>query len=132
MLLHLKEPLFKRYISMSGTALIISPLPPQVPEFVYANAMKSLGAQELSSQERIQKLLDLPAQDLASLIPPSLPLMPVTDGDLLPGPVNFEQMSSKEDPSGVPMPGRQWCEELLIGDCQFDVCFLNFSLRKKC
>jgi hypothetical protein len=109
---------------MSGTTLMLQPLPPQVPEFVYATAIKSVGAEELSSQERIQNLLDLPAEDLATLIPPTLPLIPVVDGDIIPGNVNFEQMSSKDDPSGVPMPGRKWCEELLIGDCQFDVSFL--------
>jgi hypothetical protein len=108
---------------MSGTTLMLQPLPPQVPEFVYANAIETLGAQDLSSRDRIKKLLDLPAKDLATLIPPNLPLLPVVDGEIIPGTANFDQMLSKEDPSGVPIPGRQWCEELLVGDCQFDVSY---------
>lgn len=98
----------------------MQPLPPPVSEFVYSVAIKSLGAEELSSKERIQKLLDLPADQLATFLPPGLPLMPIVDNDLIPGNLNFGEVSSKEDPA-VPMPGRKWCEELLVGDCQFDV-----------
>ena len=120
LLLHSKEPLFKRYISMSGTTLMMQPLPPQVPEFVYSTILKSLDAEELSSNERIKKLLSLSDTEVATLAPPSLPLLPVVDHDLIPGNVNFAQISSKQGPP-ISIPGRHWCEELLIGDCQFDV-----------
>jgi hypothetical protein len=123
LLLHSKEPLFKRYISMSGTSLMLQPLPPFLPEIVYSAVIKSLGAEELSNQDRIKMLLDLPNDKLAILVPPGLPLLPVVDNDLIPGNLNFAQVSSKETPS-VSLPGRTWCEEVLVGDCQFDVSFL--------
>jgi hypothetical protein len=107
---------------MSGTTLMMQPLPPQVPEFVYAAIIQSLGAEELSTEGRIEKLLSLSDTELATLAPPSLPLLPIVDYELIPGNINFAQISSKEGPS-VSMPGRHWCEELLIGDCQFDVSF---------
>jgi hypothetical protein len=126
LLLHSKEPLFKRYISMSGTTLMLQPIPPFLPELVYSAVIKSLGAENLLSGERIKMLLDLSDHELATLVPPSLPLLPVVDNDLIPGNLNFVQVSSKESPS-VSQPGRTWCEELLIGDCQFDVSLLNLT-----
>jgi hypothetical protein len=124
LLLHTKEPLFKRYISMSGTALMLQPLPPPVSEFVYSNVIKSLGAEDLSSQERIKKLLDLPNDELATIVPPNLPLLPIVDGGVIAGNFGYAEISSEEGPA-VSMPGRSWCEELLIGDCQFDVSSLQ-------
>jgi hypothetical protein len=108
---------------MSGTSLMLQPLPPFLPEIVYSAVIKSLDAGELSIQERIKMLLDLPNDKLAILVPPGLPLLPVVDNDLIPGNLNFAQVSSKETPS-VSLPGRTWCEEVLVGDCQFDVSFL--------
>jgi hypothetical protein len=109
---------------MSGTTLTLQPIPPFLPEVVYSSVIKSLDAEGLSSEERIKKLLDLSNHELATLVPPGLPLLPVVDNDLIPGNLNFTQVSSKENPS-ISQPGRNWCEELLIGDCQFDVSFLN-------
>jgi hypothetical protein len=122
LLLHSEEPLFKRYISMSGTSLMLQPLPPFLPEIVYSAVIKSLDAEGVSSQERIKKLLDLPNDKLAIFVPPGLPLLPVVDNDIIPGNLNFDQVSSKQTPS-VSLPGRTWCEEVLVGDCQFDVSF---------
>jgi hypothetical protein len=116
---------------MSGTTLMLQPLPPPVPEFVYSAVIKSLGAESLSSEERIEKLLELSDDQLATLVPPSLPLLPVVDHEIIPGNLNFAQVSSKDDPS-VSLPGRDWCEELLIGDCQFDVSFLLLTPCKRC
>ncbi len=113
---------------MSGTTLMLQPLPPPVSEFAYASVIKSLGAEELSSQDRIKKLLDLPPAELTTLIPPNLPLLPVIDHEIISDAVDFEQVSSKEDYSSVLTPRRKWCEELLIGDCQFDVSFLVIYL----
>jgi hypothetical protein len=108
---------------MSGTALMLQPLPAPVADFVYSNVIKSLGAEELSTQERIKKLLDLSSDELATLVPPGLPLLPIVDHEVISGNFNFAEISSKEGPTGVALPGRGWCEELLIGDCQFDVSY---------
>jgi hypothetical protein len=105
---------------------MLQPLPPFLPEIVYSAVIKSLDAEDLSSEERIKKLLDLPNDKLAILVPPGLPLLPVVDNEIIPGNLNFDQVSSKETPS-VSLPGRTWCEEVLVGDCQFDVSFLRSS-----
>ncbi len=118
--LHSQEPLFKRYVSMSGTSLMMKPLPPPVSEFAYSYAIEFFGLKDLSASERINALLELPVEKLLS-VPPNIPFLPITDGDLIPGAATFAQISSPEDPNSH-MVGRNWCKDLLIGDCQFDVC----------
>jgi len=120
LLLHSTEPLFKRYMSMSGTSLTMKPLPPPVSEFAYSSVIDMFGLKGLSGSERIKALLELPAEKLLS-VPPNIPLMPVIDGDLIRNTLDFAHVSSKEDSSELDMPGRKWCKDLLIGDCQFDV-----------
>jgi hypothetical protein len=107
---------------MAGTSLIGKPLPPPVSEFAYASVIEALGLQTHSEHDRVDALLKVPVGKILALFPPfSLPLMPVVDGDLIPGPVSFPQISSKVDQPGFSLPGKKWCEELLIGNCQFDV-----------
>jgi len=130
LLLHSTEPLFKRYMSMSGTSLTMKPLPPPVSEFAYSSVIDMFGLKGLSGSERIKALLELPAEKLLS-VPPNIPLMPVIDGDLIRNTLDFAHVSSKEDSSELDMPGRKWCKDLLIGDCQFDGSIGSFMLGPK-
>ncbi|KAK0110047.1 hypothetical protein ONS95_002707 [Cadophora gregata] len=130
LLLHSVEPLFKRYMSMSGTSLMIKSLPPPVSEFAYSSVIDILGLRELSGPERIKALLELPVGKLLS-VPPTIPLLPVIDGDLIRNAVDFAHVSSKEDSPELDMPGRKWCQDLLIGDCQFDGSIGTFLLGPK-
>ncbi|KAL5317254.1 hypothetical protein ACEPPN_014349 [Leptodophora sp. 'Broadleaf-Isolate-01'] len=130
LLLHSTEPLFKRYVSMSGTSLTIKPLPLPVSEFAYSSVIETLGLKDVSGSERMKALLDIPVEKLLS-VSPNIPLMPVVDGDLIPSTVNFAQISSKDDDPALDMPGRKWCQDLLIGDCQFDGSIGSFMLGPK-
>lgn len=99
---------------------MIKPLPPPVSEFAYSAIIELFGLKELSPPERIKALSELPIEKLLS-VPPNIPLIPVTDGDLIPGAATFAQISSSADPNSH-LVGRNWCKDMLIGDCQFDVC----------
>jgi hypothetical protein len=109
---------------MSGTSLMIKPLPLPVSEFVYASIMQALGLEGLSGSERVKALLEVPSEKLVAL-PPNLPLLPIIDNTLITDVVMFSQISSKSEI--LALPGRKWCDDLLIGDCQFDVSSIPTS-----
>lgn len=106
---------------MSGSTLLVKPLPLPVSEFVYASVVKALDLENLSGPERVKAILEIPIKDLLEKIPPTMPLMPVVDGDIIPGVPTFSQISDKAEDPTYPIPGKQWCKSLMIGDCQFDV-----------
>lgn len=116
-------------VSMSGTSLFMKPLPPPVSEFVYASVIELFGLKELSATEQVKALLELPVEKLLS-VPPGVPLMPVID-ESLQSALTFKQMSSREHDPSLDLPGRKWCKELLIGDCQFDVGHFHVRTRSK-
>lgn len=120
-LLHSIEPLFESFISMSGSSLALKALPLSVCEFAYASVVKILGLENLSSENRVKKLLEMPIEDLNKIIPRSTPLMPVMDSSIILGAATFSQVLNKLDEPILPMPGRHWCKNLMVGDCQFDV-----------
>ena len=113
-----EEPLFKRAISMSGTPIMLKPLPISVTETAYSTMMKELGLEGASTEERIQKLLTINADELVSKTPMTVPLLPFVDGDIIPTTTSFKKLSTGADFS---LPGQKWCPELMIGDCQHDV-----------
>jgi hypothetical protein len=103
------------------------PLPPPVSEFAYASVVEGLGLGAYSEHDRVEALVKTSVETLLARFPTfSLPLMPVVDGDLIPGPASFPQISVKTDQPTFPIPGKKWCEELLIGDCQFDVSVRDY------
>jgi hypothetical protein len=55
---------------------------------------------------------------------PSDALLPAVGGDLGLKPHTYAEIY--EGPSGsLNLPRREWCEEIMIGDCQMDVRFLS-------
>jgi hypothetical protein len=120
-LLHSAEPLFESFVSMSGSSLMLKALPLPVSEFAYESVVKTLGLEDLSSEDRVKTLLEIPLEDLLEKMPPSTPLMPVMDNDIILGAPTFQQISNKLDDPILPIPGRHWCNNLVVGDCQFDV-----------
>lgn len=132
--LYSTEPLFKRCISVSGTPLMLAPLPASATDIGYDMVIKSLGLDLVSAAERITKLLTIPAEELIAKVPQTVPMMPFTDGNIIPGPPTFEIVSSASEHNDLPTPGRKWCESLMIGDCQFDGQIFSLMLlshRKK-
>ncbi|KAF2462453.1 para-nitrobenzyl esterase [Lineolata rhizophorae] len=113
--LHLQgeEPLFERIVSMSGTSLMLKPLPPPVSEFAYAGVVEALGLKELEPAEQVKKLVEMPAEELMAKIPPSVPLLPCVDGDMVKAMSTYEGLADT-------LAGMQWCKDMLIGDLRFD------------
>jgi len=105
-------PLFERYASLGGTALLIPKLPPPVTEHGYAAVCQALGLEELSGQDRVQALIKTSSDDLLTKLGPNIPLMPALDDQVIPKALSFADLA---------VPGSSWCKEILIGDCQLDV-----------
>lgn len=116
--LHSDQPLFRRAIAMSGTNLLITPLPYEVHEQGYQAAIKAWGLDGLSPEERIKAILETPAQELITKLPPTVPISFAVDGDLIPSAPSFAEISDKDKPYPK---GKAWCKELLIGDAEIDV-----------
>lgn len=100
----------------------MKPLPPFVHETFYKTVIESLGLESSPPEERVSAILTLPVDEILSKIPPGLPLQPVVDGDVVPLSPSFSEFANKE---ATTIPGKQWCEELLIGDNQLDVSYLS-------
>jgi len=119
--LHSKEPLFKRLVSMSATSLMFRPLPVEVSEIAYASAYKALDLDNLSGPDRVKALLNVSVEHLLTKVPSDVPLMPVIDEDILAEAATYSQVKNLTNDDTLFLPGKDWCEDLLIGDCQFDV-----------
>jgi carboxylesterase type B len=133
MQLHSKEPLFKRCISMSGTPIMLKPLPLVAAEASYAKIMKELGLEDASVEERIEKLKIVTPDEQVEKTPMTVPLTPYLDGDIIPGMATFANLASTDDTLETSVPGHQWCEGLMIGDCQHDgnvFIFMGLAERK--
>ncbi|KAH7393872.1 putative carboxylesterase [Phaeosphaeria sp. MPI-PUGE-AT-0046c] len=144
--LHSKEPLFKRCISMSGTPIMLKPLPLPVAEMAYTSILEAFGLENASAEERINKLKAVTPEKLVEKTPMSVPLSPISDGDILPrlsvphlpsqgcgvvsGITTFANLGAMDHES---LPGMSWCKELMIGDCQHDgnvFLFMSLAQRK--
>lgn len=119
--LHSEQPLFKRAMLMSGSTLLKGPAPLAVAEAVYEKVSKVLDLDSLTPQERVQKLVSMDGQQLrATLLQSGFApqvAMPLVDGDICPIGVDFKAVMD----GTLDLPGRHWCEGVLLGDCAFDV-----------
>lgn len=97
------------------------PLSLDVAEAAYEKIIDALGLADKSAEERIQALLTTPMDDTWQKVPLGTPLMPVADGDIIPGFPDFKTVSSQDDHPSFPMPGRRWCSALMIGESKLDV-----------
>ncbi|KAF2827372.1 alpha/beta-hydrolase [Ophiobolus disseminans] len=124
---HSEEPLFQRCISMSGTPIMLKPLPLPVTEMVYETIMTELGLQDAPVDERIQRLRSIEPQELVEKTPMTVPLLPSLDDEIVPEATTFAKLANND------VPGWKWCEELMIGDCQHDgnvFLFMGLAQRK--
>ncbi|KAF4996281.1 hypothetical protein FDECE_12525 [Fusarium decemcellulare] len=127
LLLHYKEPLFCRVISMSGHALLMAPVPLVEADAAYANVVASLGFSELSPKERVAKLRAVSFETITEKVPFSVPNRPVIDHVLFTGPVTAVDV---QNAAAVGMiPGKAWCQGLMIGDCQADGYIMSGALQ---
>lgn len=121
MLLQSKEPLMKRSAAFGGTALLLKPLSLPVTEFAYKSVLQALGLIDKSAKSRIQALLEIPIDELWQKTPPTVPMMPFIDGDIVTAEPTFEMFNGPLDRTELAFPGLKWCESFMVGDCQFDV-----------
>ncbi|KAJ5371402.1 uncharacterized protein N7496_007494 [Penicillium cataractarum] len=130
--LHSQTPLFNRAIVMSGSSLLIQPLPYEIHEQNYQKAMAALGLADASPEDRVKALLELPGQELITKLPPSVRYVPALDSDLVVPGVTHAEVGNLE--SKV-LPGKDWCKELLIGDAEVDASifeYLSPQMRNNC
>ncbi|KAF7186255.1 Lipase 3 [Pseudocercospora fuligena] len=126
------EPLFKRLMLMSGTILLIPPIPLEAAEANYQKAMQVLGLGTATPEERIKTLLTMDGVELCSkIITSGIASVPVHDSDIvdcLTTPT-FENIGT----AYFEIPGRTWCQGAMIGDCQFDgnIQFLRLAHKEK-
>jgi hypothetical protein len=116
-----QTPLFKRAIVLSGTSLLIQPLPYEVHEENYKQAIAALGLADASAEDRVQALLEIPGQEIVTKLPHSVRYAPAIDSDIVIPGVTFSAVGSLESKA---LRGKEWCQELLIGDAEADVCWL--------
>ncbi|KAF2466728.1 carboxylesteras-like protein [Lindgomyces ingoldianus] len=131
--LYSEDPLFKRGISMSGTPIMLKPLPPSVTEIAYGKIMKELALENATAEERIRRLLTIEPDELVAKTPMAVPLLPYLDGEIIPTMASFEKLSSTANRPDFSIPGSQWCTDLMIGHCQHDgnvFMFMGLESRK--
>lgn len=131
---------------MSGTPIMLKPLPLAVAEMAYASIIEAFGLQNASAKERIERLKTATPEELVEKTPMSVPLLPFLDEDVLPalsipplpsqdgeivsGTTTFAKLAARDHEN---LPGMTWCEELMIGDCQHDgsvFLFMGLAQRK--
>jgi hypothetical protein len=94
----------------------MKPIPPQVTESIYSAVTGKLGLATKLPEERIEALKEATIEDLLSATA-NLPLIPFIDGELIMAPATFSRWSFQEKL----LPGIEWCESIMIGDCEMDV-----------
>ena len=105
---------------MSGTSLFVQALPYNVHEENYAIAIAALGLNDLTAEDRVKALLNMPSHELLAKLPPSILVAPAIDSDIVLPDVTYTELGKK---GSKVLPGHSWCQDLLIGDAEADVCF---------
>lgn len=79
--------------------------------------MSALGLDGIPPGEFAQRLLDIPVEEFWTKIPPTIPMIPVIDGDIIPAQATLRMFSQ-----GVPeIPGHHWVDSIMMGQAQLDV-----------
>lgn len=106
---------------MSGTCLVLRPVPKSVHEMFYQSFCEAQGLTNVSGQERIQMIEEIDSQKLLLNMHPGTPFLPVVDDDVINDIPTFNSVEAWSSGGGSTIPGLQWCKELLVGDSQMDV-----------
>jgi hypothetical protein len=121
-----EEPIMKRCLSTGGAVLLFAPFPLEAAEASYQKIVEAFGLSEMSPSDRINAILNIPQNDLWQKVPMGTPLLPTIDGEIVPGHPDFIAISSEQDSAQFPMPGRKWCEALMIGESKLDASILAY------
>ncbi|TKX22415.1 hypothetical protein C1H76_5197 [Elsinoe australis] len=119
---HQEEKLFRRAVAMSGTDLLVKPLPKEVAEMGFGKVCELLGLGE-KGEERVKGLREVDGMEMLGKIGMAVQTGPVLDGEVI------RYASTYESLKGKGVPGTKWCESLMIGDCAFDgnILFLRIG-----
>ncbi|KAJ5714650.1 uncharacterized protein N7483_011831 [Penicillium malachiteum] len=123
--LHSTKPLFKRAIAMGGSSLPVIALPYVAHEANYDRAISALGLTDATPEERIKALLEIPGEELVLKLAPSTRTAAAIDGDFIRPGVTFNEISK---PGSELLPGKTWCQDLLIGCNELDSSILAFLM----
>ncbi|EKD15704.1 uncharacterized protein L3040_004010 [Drepanopeziza brunnea f. sp. 'multigermtubi'] len=127
--LHLEstQPLFKRILAMGGSPLLLKPLTMAAASGIHNVVMERLGfAQMQTADEKVRALKEASADQLVAAAE-GLPMLPVVDGEYVKSESTFTQWSFQESA----LPGTQWCESVMIGDCEMDSSILFYMLHDR-
>lgn len=102
---------------MSGTPIMLKALDVPTTEGAYRAVVKDMGLENATAEERVARLATISAEELTAKTPMYFTLKPFIDNDVVPALATFKGIAE----SFLPMPGREWCSELMIGDTQHDV-----------
>ncbi|KAK5195057.1 hypothetical protein LTR99_002704 [Exophiala xenobiotica] len=114
------EPLFKRMVNLSGTCLLLRPLPTFVHEMFYSGVCEAHGLDKLSGEERVKAIEKISSLDLFLKVPPFIPSLPVLDRDFITAAPTFASAEDWSNSSKPELAGLEWCKEIIIGDSQMD------------
>jgi hypothetical protein len=108
-------------MAMGGSSLLMKPLPVAVAEYAYSRVLGAVSIDiSLSLDEKLKALLETPAETFLNNIGPDVPLLPVHDEEYIKYPSSFAQWAQPDLQAQI--PGLRWCDRVMVGDCQFDVC----------
>jgi len=95
----------------------------------YDGVCAAHGLSDISSKERLAAIEKIPSLDLFLKVPPSIPSLPMLDGDLVTAAPTFASAEEWSGTGKAEFPGLEWCKEVFIGDSQMDVRILSVSCR---
>ncbi|KAK7203959.1 Alpha/Beta hydrolase protein [Myxozyma melibiosi] len=116
MVLQLEKPMFRRAVLFSGAQPVNPPVPLTEHDKVFKNVLKTLEiSEDLPIDKTLEALRAIPSEEF------TLKLLPVT-------PFSFAQTKSVKhwpmtyfaNPELDFLPGRKWCEHLVLSDCEHD------------
>ncbi|KIV94100.1 hypothetical protein PV10_05255 [Exophiala mesophila] len=131
LLLQSEEALFQHLVIMSGTCLLLRPVSGEVHEAIYQEFCEAQGLDKMPGQERIKAIEELDSFHLFSNTPPSIPPLPMIDGDIVKVALTFDDIEQWSTHGSSSIPGLGWCKELLIGDCQMDGHIYQLALNHR-
>ncbi|KAJ5239076.1 hypothetical protein N7468_003695 [Penicillium chermesinum] len=121
--LHSHEPLFRRAVSISGTSPLMKGFPYEFHEEMYKKAVEALGLRDADPEDRINALLTMPDDELVRKIPVTIQTAPAIDNEVIHPGVSHSVL---ENLDSKPLPGMEWCQELLIGENEADSSILGW------
>lgn len=104
---------------MSGTSLLRARRP-ELLEGSFGKIVNIFGWQNLPPAEQVQKLLNVPMDELRAKVGRQVPIGPMVDEDIIPEVTTFQNLADDTEVKRV-FPGIESCTKIIVGDCQMDV-----------